>query len=220
MTSLINIHSAKAYWTGTNSVAMFLFENTGTYGYSNIKITDSLGVTKGTYLRCLQPRSVLKYFDYVLIPEQLISVTLIPYRCNSDAEQNCGTIPITCSNEIQSGTGLTIPVADPWIRQTPSIPPNLVVSSLDSALRITWDISTNADFAYLIRLFNGINMVLNAYTESTLRDITINGLTNGVLYDVYVWGISSGNIMGERAASQGTPSLLGCTPLVCALTIQ
>ncbi len=221
MTSIPIINKIGSYKYGTRTDVMVLWENMGTYGYVNFEVLSN-SIVKFSSKRCSYPRSIMKYKTdiYVLEDLTLISPTIqiTSKICNSDAEQDCSVTPTTCSNEVISSTISTNIIM--WSGVQPASPQNLVIVPGSNKLTISWDYpSTGYIFCYMIRVWNGTILMFEGYTEDTLHNIEVTGLTNGTTYNVMVHAITTSNQSSDVSSGTGTPSDIACVPLQCTLSL-
>lgn len=84
--------------------------------------------------------------------------------------------------------------------------PNVIVTPQSGALNIKWEAVTNVEiFAYKVDIFDGSTLVVGGFTEDTLRNITVGGLTNGKEYTVRVRAASHSYELGPETVKTATP---------------
>lgn len=194
LTSNPNITDVAAFYddrTGKVTI-MVLWRNSGSSGYVNILALDGTSLLDSS-IECVDPRTTpFNYLTHLEWQGQVNIVDVLAKSCTSG--ENCTTWPYTCTTENTVSSNLsngvyTINVSEPTA-------PVGTITPLNGALRITWSPSTGADiFSYEVIIWlQGNYVLLPIYTQSNIRDITIDGLTNGVTYDIWITGKSRYNI--------------------------
>jgi len=219
-----NLIDASGYYISLKkkSYAIWLWTNSGAYGVVQFEFYNSDTknvISRGT---CCYPTKVgLKYLTTIEITstEILNFYDLKVFRCNSDTEQTCppDNDPKcygACRKYIRTGSMYDIPIRR-FVTTKPSAPTGLAIISGDKKLTISWNPVTNTDiFAYYIRIKRGAYVIVDGYTRSDERSVTINDLSNGLTYDVLIQAVSHSRIYGSIATGKGTPNVACQVPSI------
>ncbi len=208
----VSAHESSVF-SGLPYKVSILFRNSGTYGYMRLAV--KYGATQIGELKMCRSGMIAPfcYMETIDMSTQDGIVDVYSYACNSG--QNC-TYPYSCTSETQSGsnTSNAVMLYDTVTLSAPSI----TTTSLDSSLRLQWTASTGTDvFAYRVIVYQSGNPVFEAYTESSTRDVTVTGLTNGTAYTINISGVNLSAKEGTSGTSTGTPHVI--TPVLTTITI-
>lgn len=194
-----------------------LYQNTGTYGWARGRTVKKNGTTIFQNSVCINPTTGLSIRGYSpIVPAPLIVVgeliDHIMFGCNSLTEQNCASVPVTCTNPIESSRLTDIPVAtyDPSV---PSAPSNLIATPGDTIADISFSSAAPGNSSDGARIFayhvvitdpSGVT-IINGYLTSLENSIRIGNLTNGIVYNVAITTFTVSGMTGTRAMATVTP---------------
>lgn len=199
---------ATGYLTSTgSSFAMWLWQNSGGYGYARFEFYNTAGDIISRASDCFSPKTGLNYLTTVEIttspPVNIFNMKA--FRCATDSDQACPAG--VCVNLVNTGALSNIPVkvADTTI---PNSPGNLKITPGDKQLTISWDAVTNTNiFAYYVKVTQSGTLIVDGYLTSRQLTTPIQNLINGTTYDVQVTAVSSSRVYGSPANGSGTPAI-------------
>jgi len=150
----------------------------------------------------------LKNFNYVFVSKRGI----FNYGCiesfGCSAGNNCTDLTCTTWGPIVSFEK-TIPIRQKNT-EIPLAPKGLIITPGSGSLTLAWNSvndPTGGDvFAYRVRVLDGINVIIDGYTEAGLRNIPIGSLTAGKVYSIQIYSRShNGYQSSDAATGSGTP---------------
>lgn len=201
------------------SYALWIWTNSGGYGYTSFEFYRPGTTTIISRTTCCYPTKTgpLKYLHTVeMYPIPILNnYDMIAFRCSSDTQQTCppesdpnclGTCSYpgayTFTDQL---LGMSIRAYNGTILPAPA---TLTITPGDGNLNLQWPSVTDA-FAYYIEIKRVTVLIDSGYVTSSENtgQVTISGLTNGLLYDISVKAVSHSNIMGYAKTGSGTPGV-------------